>query len=63
MYSIFLKLTVKREFKPHTTSLSLRVGAHPISSILLCLKIERHTLPSSFILGCHNFVKHLTFGG
>lgn len=56
-------LTVKSEFKPHTTSFSLRVGAHPIPSILFCLNIERHTSPSSLILGCHNFVKHFTFGG
>lgn len=55
--------TVKREFKPHTTSFSLRVGAHPNPSMLLCLKMERHTSPSSLILGCHNFVKHFTIGG
>ena len=56
-------LTEKRLFKPHTTSFSLLVGAHPSPSIEFCLNKERQISPSSLIFGCHNFVKHLTTGG
>jgi hypothetical protein len=57
------QLTVKREFRPHTTSFNFLVGAHPSPSIEFCLKRLRQISPSSLMLGCQSFVRHFTMGG
>ncbi len=59
----FKWLTVKREFRPHTTSFNFLVGAHPSPSIEFCLKRLRQISPSSLMFGCQSFVRHFTIGG
>lgn len=63
MYNLILINTVKSEFKPQITSLSVLVGAQPNPSIEFCLKSDKQMSPSTEIFGCHNFVKHFTLGG
>ena len=63
LFALEKRLTVNNEFKPQTTSFSLRVGAQPNPSKELCLSRLKQTAPFSLILGCHNLVSQCTSGG
>jgi len=63
MLNFRLWLTVNNELSPHITSLSFLVGAQPRPSIEFCLSKLKQISPSSLMLGCHSFVRHLTVGG
>lgn len=42
---------------------SRRAGTQPRPSIELSRSNDKQISPSVVMLGCHNLVKHLTFGG
>lgn len=56
-------LTVKSEFSPQMTSLSVRVGTQPRPSIEFCRNNDRQMSPVTDIFGCHSLVTHFTLGG